>query len=162
MFRNYTRHISIVFEVSFDRARGTFQPCSKYVSTVHESSLHEVWFDRRSRCVSTVLAECFDRVRVIFRQCSRFFSTELELFLTVKRYVSTDLRYILSMQEVYFHHRSRYVSTVLKYASTVLEVCLHRIRGRFRPCPRYLLIVARGIFRPCSGHFSTVLCSGYV
>ena len=50
-----------MLDVCFDRARGMFQPCSKYVPTVHE-----VGFDRRLRYISTVLRDCFDRVRLNF------------------------------------------------------------------------------------------------
>ena len=54
------------------------------------------------RFVSTVLEAYFDRAKGMLRLCSR--------------YVSTDLRYDLTMHEVYFDRRSKYVSTVVESA----------------------------------------------
>ena len=63
-------YVSTDLEVCFDRARGMFRPCSRYVSTVLEV------------LIVTVLEVCFDHGRPnfdIFRPCLRYVSTGLEL-----------------------------------------------------------------------------------
>ena len=102
-----------MLDVCFDRAQGGFQPCSSYVLTDlrYVSTMHEVYFDCRSKDASTVLEMCFNRARGIFRPSL----------------------------VVCFDRRAQFVSTMLEiclrqcsgYASTVDKVCFDLARGRF-------------------------------
>ena len=70
-FQKCSLHVSIMFEVIFDRSSGMIRPCSMFVWTVLKIFL-------------TVLEVCFDRSRGRFRPCSR-------LFRPTSRYNSTVL-----------------------------------------------------------------------
>ena len=57
MFQPCLRFLSTVLEAYFDRAQGMLRPSSRYVSTdlPYDLTMHEVYFDRRSKYVSTVV-----------------------------------------------------------------------------------------------------------
>ena len=119
MFRRCSRYVSTVLEVCFDRARGLFRLCLIFVSTVLEMCFNrlrylsavgrgmfrpslEVFFDHARVVLAAMLEICFNPPQSLFRPSSR--------------YVSTDLRYVLTMHEVYCDRR-------LRYFSTVVEIC---------------------------------------
>ena len=79
-----------------------FRPCSRYLSAVARGMFRpsrEVCFDHARVMFAAMLEICYDRPQSMFRPLSR--------------YVSTDLRYVLTMHEVYSDRRSKYVSTVV-------------------------------------------------
>ena len=91
----------------FDRARCTFRPCSRYVSTELE-----VFFDRAKgifrrslRCFLIVLEVFLDRARGIFRLCSGYLptildSTVLDMFRQCSRYFSVSTKLLRSSTDM--------------------------------------------------------------
>ena len=149
MFRRCSRYVSFVLQVCFDRARGLFRLRSNFVSTVLEMCFNrlrnlsvvgrgmfrpsrEVFFDYARVVLAAMVEICFDRPQSMFRPSSK--------------YVSTGLRYVSTMHEVYFDCRSRYVSTVL-------EICFAPARSLVRPSLEVCFDLARAMFRPCSRYF---------
>ena len=135
-----------VHEVIFDLAR----PCVSYVLTMLDRARGV--FQQCSRYVSTLLEVYSDLARSIIHSCSRIVST-------VSRYVSTVLEVCLDCARGMIRPCSRYVFPHCSwYVSTVLEVYFDRARGKFPPCSTVLEVYfkcARVIVRLCSRYVLT-------
>ena len=97
-------NVSIVLDVSFDRARSMVLLCLRYVS-------------------STVLEVCFGGARGLFRPRSRYASNSRE--------VSTVLDIYFDRAPDIFQLCPRHVSTVHELGFNVLEICFDHARGMF-------------------------------